>query len=91
MPRQSKLFKDDEIKEKKLKKQQKVLKAAREKESREREINRERDKFRKLNRKPKKEFYLCECGILMHWRVAYGRKSGCPQCQKPIPVSEIFE
>ncbi|NVM56017.1 MAG: hypothetical protein HWN66_20130 [Candidatus Helarchaeota archaeon] len=91
MPRQKKLFKEEEIKEKELKRQQKVLADARDKRSREREIERETEKQRKLNRKPKNEFYQCECGIRLHWRVAYGRKSGCPQCHKPIPLSEIFE
>lgn len=87
MPRQRKLFQKDEREAKELKKQQR----AREERSREREIEREREKRKKLNRKPKSEFYECACGIKLHWRVAYGHKSGCPQCHKPINLSDIFE
>ncbi len=91
MAKQKKLFPEDEIKERKREKQQKVLEDAREKKSKEREIERETIKEKKLNRKPKSEFYHCECGLVLHWRVAYGRRSGCPQCHKPIPLSAIFE
>ncbi|MHA1652002.1 MAG: hypothetical protein ACTSYB_17600 [Candidatus Helarchaeota archaeon] len=91
MPRQKKLFPKDESKERQKEKREKLLEEAREKRRREREIEREREKERKLNRKPKNEFYHCECGLVLHWRVAYGRRSGCPQCHKPIPLSEIFE
>lgn len=91
MPRQRKLFVVDEKKEKELAKERKKLEIAREQRSKQREIEREREKEKKINRKPKNEFYRCECGISLHWRVAYGHRAGCPQCHKPIPLSEIFE
>lgn len=91
MSKQRKLFREEESKDREREEQEKVLEAARERKRKEREIEREREKERKLNRKPKNEFYRCKCGILLHWRVAYGRRSGCPQCHKPIPLSEIFE
>ena len=91
MPKQKTLFPEDEIKAKEREKLQKALEIAKEREITEREIEREKEKDKKLNRKPKNEFYRCECGILLHWKVAYGRRSGCPQCHKPIPLSEIFE
>lgn len=91
MPRQRKLFKVDEIKEKEEKIERENQKKAREIKSRERELKREQEKQKKLNRKPKNEFYHCKCGIKLHWRVAYGHRSGCPQCHKPIPISDIFE
>jgi len=91
MPRQVKLFPTEEIKQKQLEKQQKAVEKANEKRREEREIEREREKVRKLNRKPKNEFYHCECGLVLHWKVAYGRRSGCPQCHKPIPLSDLFE
>ncbi|MHA1315304.1 MAG: hypothetical protein ACTSRB_15480 [Candidatus Helarchaeota archaeon] len=40
--------------------------------------------------RPKSEFYTCECGLMMHWKVAEGRRDGCPACGKPIPLSELF-
>ena len=91
MPRQVKLFPTEEKKQKELEQQQKVTQKASEKRREERETERETEKIRKLNRKPKNEFYVCECGLVLHWKVAYGRRSGCPQCHKPIPLSDLFE
>ncbi len=91
MVRQRKLFKAEDRKEKALQRKEKVLEASREEKSQIREKEREQERLRKLNRQPKEEFYRCQCGLLLHWRVAYGHKSGCPQCHKPIPASEIFE
>ncbi|MFX1296509.1 MAG: hypothetical protein ACFFD2_16840 [Promethearchaeota archaeon] len=88
--RQRKLFPEEDLKDKKIEKRQKELEKYREKKRLEHKIQREKDKEKKLNRKPKNEFYKCECGLILHWRVAYGRRSGCPQCNKPIPLSEIF-
>ena len=46
---------------------------------------------RTINRnKPKIEFYNCECGLIMHWTVAEGRRDGCPACGRSIPLSKIF-
>ncbi len=91
MVKQKKLFQADEKKETELKiKEQEKIEAV-EKRREEREAERERIRERRLKRKPKSEFYRCECGLILHWRVAYGRRSGCPQCHKSIPLSEIFE
>ncbi|HUY00496.1 MAG TPA: hypothetical protein VMV49_13130 [Candidatus Deferrimicrobium sp.] len=90
MSRQRKLFQVEEKKEKQKEIRRKALEATKEEKRKEREIEREEEKQKKTNRKPKNEFYQCECGILLHWRVAYGHRSGCPQCHKPIPLSDIF-
>ncbi|MHA1263889.1 MAG: hypothetical protein ACTSRS_01520 [Candidatus Helarchaeota archaeon] len=91
MARQRKLFITEDRKEQEKQRKQKVLELFKEKQRKEREINREKEKLRKINRRPKTEFYQCECGIKLYWRVAYGHRSGCPQCHKPIPLSKIFE
>ena len=91
MAKQRKLFPGEEKKDKEREQTQKAMEEARELRRREREREREREKEKKLKRKPKNEFYKCECGLSLHWRVAYGRRSGCPKCHKPIPLSEIFE
>jgi rubrerythrin len=91
MPRQAKLFPAEEKKQQELDKQQKETEAADDKHREEREQEHEKEKIKKLNRKPKNEFYRCECGLVLHWKVAYGRRSGCPQCHKPIPLSDLFE
>ena len=91
MSHQRKLFVAEERKERDEKKREEALEAKRAAKQRQREIEREREKFRELNKQPKAEFYQCECGLLLHWRVAFGHRSGCPQCHKPIPRSEIFE
>lgn len=41
-------------------------------------------------KKPKVQYYKCDCGLTMHWTVAEGRRDGCPQCGRPIPLSSIF-
>jgi hypothetical protein len=91
MPRQVKLFPTEDRKQKELEEQQKIAEDESEKRRVERETDREREKLKKLNRKPKNEFYHCECGLVLHWKVAYGRRSGCPQCHKPIALSDLFE
>jgi len=91
MPRQRKLFLEEDRKLRQETKREGELEASRERRREERAIIREKERQIKANRKPKNEFYQCECGILLHWRVAYGHRSGCPQCHKPIPLSEIFE
>lgn len=92
MPRQRKLFVAEERKEIENQRKEKALEALREAKRLRREVEREKEKLKKINRQPKSEYYHCECGILLHWRVAYGHhRSGCPQCHKPIPLSEIFE
>ncbi|MHA1376931.1 MAG: hypothetical protein ACTSRG_00990 [Candidatus Helarchaeota archaeon] len=48
-------------------------------------------KLKSKNRTPKQEIYTCKCGLKMHWKVAEGRSDGCPQCNRKIPLSEIFE
>ena len=48
-------------------------------------------KLSEQSKKPKKEIYKCQCGLKMHWKVAEGRADGCPQCNRRIPLSEIFE
>ena len=90
MVKQRKLFPADEKREKEREMRKKAREEAREKRRLEREAERERVKEKKQKRKPKAEFYRCECGLILHWRVAYGRRSGCPQCHKSIPLSEIF-
>ncbi len=91
MTKQKKLFPDEEIKDRKREERERILKDAREKRRKAREIEREQERERKAKRKPRSEFYNCECGLVLHWRVAYGRRSGCPQCHKKIPLSEIFQ
>ncbi|TFG05554.1 MAG: hypothetical protein EU536_01570 [Promethearchaeota archaeon] len=91
MPRQMKLFPQDERAAKESIQKQKVLDALKEQEREERDLDYERKKQAKLNRRPKSEFYQCDCGIRLHWRVAFGHRSGCPQCHKPISLSDIFE
>lgn len=91
MSRQRKLFPAEEKKAEESERHEKFLEQAREERRRARELEREREKEKKLKRKPKDEFYRCDCGLVLHWRVAYGRRSGCPQCNKPIYLSEIFE
>ena len=91
MSRQAKLLPTEDKKQKELDKKQKDSKEADDKRREERDQEREQEKIRKLNRRPKNEFYHCECGLVLHWKVAYGRRSGCPQCHKPIPLSDLFE
>ncbi|MHC1592069.1 MAG: hypothetical protein ACXQS8_08275 [Candidatus Helarchaeales archaeon] len=47
-------------------------------------------KFKIDRSKPKKEFYQCECGLILHWKVAEGHVDGCPRCGNPIPLFKIF-
>ncbi|MHA1299785.1 MAG: hypothetical protein ACTSO9_10150 [Candidatus Helarchaeota archaeon] len=48
-------------------------------------------KLKPESKKPRKIIYMCKCGLKMHWTVAEGRSDGCPQCNRRIPLSEIFE
>ncbi|MHA1278037.1 MAG: hypothetical protein ACTSQI_01615 [Candidatus Helarchaeota archaeon] len=89
--RQKRLFPDEERKERKREKEEQILKKAQEQRRLAREVERERERERKSRRQPKNEFYQCECGLILHWRVAYGRRNGCPQCHKRIPLSKLFD
>ena len=50
-----------------------------------------KSKTRFDRKNPKIQFYECKCGISMHWKVAEGRRDGCPKCGKKIPLADIFE
>jgi hypothetical protein len=91
MSRQAKLLPAEDKKQKESDKKQKESKEADDKRREVRDQEREQEKIKKSNRKPKHEFYRCECGLVLHWKVAYGRRSGCPQCHKPISLSDLFE
>ena len=39
---------------------------------------------------PKQEYYTCSCGLRMHWKVAWGRRDGCPQCNKKFKKEDIL-
>ena len=84
MVKQKTLFPEHDIRKKmKFKKEREKLK----------KIKREEDEIKLKSdfKKPKVEVYTCSCGLKMHWKVAEGRSDGCPQCNKKIPLSDIFE
>ena len=84
MGNQKTLFPEHDIRKKmKIKKEREKLKRIKKEE--------EEVKLKSDSKKPKKEIYTCTCGLKMHWKVAEGRSDGCPQCNKKILLSDIFE
>jgi len=47
--------------------------------------------YKETHLEPKSEYYTCSCGLIMHWKVAWGRRDGCPKCNKQIKKEEIFK
>ncbi|MHA1785514.1 MAG: hypothetical protein ACTSVY_14245 [Candidatus Helarchaeota archaeon] len=94
MKKQKSLFDSFESKEKKKKKkkkniniQDKIIQKNDTNEVLEREDTKIKQKFKKV---PKNEFYICECGLKIHWKVAEARKM-CPQCNARIKIEDIFD
>ncbi len=84
MVKQTSLFPEDDIRKKMSSRA--VKKKFKKLVKKEEEI-----KLSAQSKKPKQEIYKCKCGLKMHWKVAEGRSDGCPQCNRHIPLSEIFE
>jgi len=87
--KQSKLFPEEEKKrQKKIDSEKRRLNAIERKKDFEKDL-----KIHKLKElKPKKEYYTCpKCGLIMHWKVAWGRRDGCPRCNIKFKKEDIFE
>ncbi|TFF86621.1 MAG: hypothetical protein EU551_01035 [Promethearchaeota archaeon] len=85
--KQSKLFikREKERKEKELKEKKYNEAVERKNDYRKRVKNRGVE-----NLKPKNEYFVCECGLRLHWKVAWARKDGCPQCNRKFKKKDIF-
>ncbi|TFF89477.1 MAG: hypothetical protein EU549_00465 [Promethearchaeota archaeon] len=85
--KQSKLFskkeKDKKSKELKEKKHQEAI-------ERKKDFQKHMKMHHKKNLEPKKQYYTCECGLIMHWKVAWGRRDGCPQCNRKVKKEDLF-
>jgi len=41
---------------------------------------------------PKNEYFTCpKCGLRMHWKVALGRRDGCPRCNIKFKKEDIIK
>ena len=85
--KQEKLFKKQEKENDDIKTSEKRREAA---------IERKKDYQKRLkiqrekNLRPKNEYFTCSCGLRMHWKVAWGRRDGCPKCNKRFTKKDIF-
>ncbi|MHA1229576.1 MAG: hypothetical protein ACTSRP_00645 [Candidatus Helarchaeota archaeon] len=41
---------------------------------------------------PKQKYFTCpNCKLIMHWKIAWGRRNGCPRCNVKFKREDIIE